>query len=73
MLSAKFISERDRTMSVLNWPELQALAAKLNTQHDNNSVKAKWDDFQNSVRNIMDYRILHKMTSSRYILPWLNR
>ena len=53
--------------------ELKELAAKPNTQYDNNSVEAKWNDFENSVRNIMDSCIPHKMTSSRYNLPWLNR
>ena len=53
--------------------ELKTPAAKLNTQYDNSSVEAKWNDFENSVRNIMDSCIPHKMTSSRYNLPWLNR
>ena len=53
--------------------KLKTLAEKLNTQYDNNSVEAKWNDFENSVRNIMDSCIPYKMTSSRYNLPWFNR
>jgi len=44
--------------------ELKTLAEKLNTQYDNNSVETKWNDFENSVRSIVDSCILHKMTSS---------
>ena len=53
--------------------ELKTLAGKLNTLYDNNSVETKWNDFENSVRNIMDSCIPHKMTSSRHNLPWFNR
>lgn len=53
--------------------ELKTLVEKLNTQYDNNSVEAKWNDFDNSVHNIVDSCIPHKMTSSRYNLPWFNR
>ena len=40
--------------------ELKTLAAKLSTQYDKNSVEAKWNDFENSVHNIMDSCIPHK-------------
>lgn len=45
--------------------ELKTIAEKLNTQYDNISVEVKWNDFENSVCNIMDSCIPHKMTSSR--------
>ena len=53
--------------------ELKTLSAKLNTQYNKNSVEAEWNDFENSVRNILDSCIPHKMTSSRYNLLWFNR
>ena len=37
------------------------------------SVDEMWDTFERSIRSIMDACIPHKMTSSRYNLPWFNR
>ena len=37
------------------------------------SVDEMWDTFECSIRSIMDACIPHKMTSSRYNLPWFNR
>ena len=37
------------------------------------SVDNLWDTFERSIRSIMDACIPHKMTSSRYNLPWFNR
>lgn len=37
------------------------------------SVDEMWDTFERSIHSIMDACIPHKMTSSRYNLPWFNR
>jgi hypothetical protein len=41
---------------------------------DGGSVDKLWDHFEGNIpRRIMDICIPHKMTSSRYNLPWFNR
>ena len=37
------------------------------------SVDEMWDTFERSIRSTMDACIPHKMTSSRYNLPWFKR
>ena len=37
------------------------------------SVEVKWNWFQQKVHNIMDTFVPHKVTSSRYSLPWFSR
>ena len=56
----------------------QELQTLITTQHQefnssNVSVDKMWADFEGNIRRIMDTCIPHKMSSSRYNLPWFNR
>ena len=53
--------------------ELQILATASEFNSPGVSVDNMWDHFERNVRRIMDTCIPHKMTSSRYNLPWFNR
>ena len=37
------------------------------------SIDVKWDEFEKTVRHIIDDCIPNKLTSSRYNLPWFSR
>jgi len=53
--------------------ELQILATAREFNSPGVSVDNMWDYFERNVRRIMDSCIPHKMTSSRYNLPWFNQ
>ena len=58
--------------------ELQDLAhetmkSKTASTDTDKPVDEKWDEFERNIRRIMETCIPHKMTSSRYNVPWLNR
>ena len=53
--------------------ELQSLAETQAPDTDDASVDEKWNYFEENIRRIMDTCIPHKMTSSRYNLPWFDR
>ena len=55
----------------------QELQTLITTQHQEPnpsdvSVDKMWADFEGNIRRIMDTCIPHKMSSSRYNLPWFN-
>ena len=49
--------------------ELQSFAEIRETSFKDASVDEMWDNFESHIHHI----IPHKMTSSRYSLPWFNR
>ena len=53
--------------------ELQSLAEAQASVIGDASVDEKWNYFEENIRRIMDTCIPHKMTSSRYNLPWFDR
>lgn len=53
--------------------ELKKLANDINLNNESKTVDEKWNEFEFGVHRIMDALIPHKMSSSRYNLPWFNR
>ena len=53
--------------------ELKKLADNVNLNSESKSVDEKWNEFELGVHRIMDDHIPHKVSSSRYNLPWFNR
>ena len=53
--------------------ELKKLADNVNLNSESKTVDEKWNEFELGVHRIMDDHIPHKMSSSRYNLPWFNR
>ena len=52
--------------------ELKKLADNVNLNSESKTVDEKWNEFELGVHRIMDDHIPHKMSSSRYNLPWFN-
>ena len=52
--------------------ELKKLADSVNLNSESKTVDEKWNEFELGVHRIMDDHIPHKMSSSRYNLPWFN-
>ena len=72
MSSERFTSGR-RLIPTGSREELKKSADNINLNAESKSVDEKWNEFEHGVHRIMDAHIPHKMSSSRYKLPWFNR
>ena len=66
-----FLREKADTASISK--ALKDLFPVYESDTSDESVEVKWNWFQQKVHNIMDTFVLHKVTSSRYSLPWFSR
>ena len=72
--SARFTSERKLIPTdPEEFEELKKLADNVNLNSESKTVDEKWNEFELGIHRIMDDHIPHKMSSSRYNLPWFNR
>ena len=53
--------------------ELQTFAQNFDNVTQGKSVEAKWELFESTMQNIINNCIPHKLSSSRYNLPWFTR
>lgn len=53
--------------------ELQTLGQDFENKTQGLSVDAKWVSFESAMQNIINNCIPHKLSSSRYNLPWFTR